>query len=570
MQLRLGVQNRTDVVSSPQGRPSASPSARCLGRQAVVTARDRSSHLKSLPATDQHKQRCTTRSTLSLSGQLTRARTVQCQKLCQLTVGEMSQYHLNREHNRLIVQDLKTDKTHIWLSDRNGSFEHSFSYDLSVLLDCTGQHDPNILFVPLRGAAASTGLMCVYERDAAGEWARTQTLTADDLADPTVGRVLDPHWHYPARTVQSNDSSSVVCLTAGKYGTILGRGPDGLWTNRGRCMQYHSAAFSADSNHIALGRTGKLSLMSKSADGWWSKTGGADLCSGELQLQFSPDSRHFVAWFERTGQPEEERYYATYGVFEFFVMLFSLDDQGQWREKQRITRHLPNRQAQYPLKVEFSPDGKHLAVCAKHDFDLLTLNADSSWTPALENIPYHQEHKISGKYSVINFAADSTVLMVVTNKSAAVWALQDDGQWQRQHTFCHQRSFFYPQISPDAKTIVCATEPDKRGLWRQRDGCWAWQDIAGSIKQPRFNCDGSLLAFIDESENALVLMAPARNGYWRKKKSVTFKGTLRQFTFDPSGRTVQVVCKEGDNLMVSFWGLDVDESLTRVRRKNLR
>ena len=570
MLTRSAARNRSDVISSPQDRSPANRSTRCMGRRAVATARDRSSHLKSLPARDQHKQRCTTRSTLSLPEQLTPARTVQCQKLCQLTVGEMSKHSLNREHNRLIVQNLKTDKTHIWQLDRNGSFEHSFSFDLDVLVDCTGQHDPNILFVPLRGAAASTGIMCVYERDAAGEWAETQTLTADDLADPTVDRVLDPYWHYPPGIVQSNDSSSVVCLTAGKYGTILGRGTDGLWMNRGRCMKYHSAAFSADSQHIALGRKGKLSLMSKSADGWWSKTGGADLWSGELQLQFSPDSRHFVAWYERTGQPEEERYYATYGELEFFVMLFSLDDQGQWSEKQRITRHLPDRRAKYPLKVEFSPDGKHLAVCSKGEFDVLTLNADNGWTPILEKIPYYQEHKISGNYSVINFAADSTVLMVVTNKSGAVWALQDDGQWQCRHIFCYQRSTFSPQISPDAKTIICATESDKKGLWQQRDGFWVWQDIDGSIKQPRFNCDGSLLAYIDENEDMLVLMAPDRSGNWEKKKSVAFKGTLRQFTFDPSGRTVQVVCKEGDNRMVSFWGLDVDGSATRVRTKKLR
>lgn len=565
MLLRSAVRNRGDVVASPQERSSATRSARCMGRQVVATVRDRSSHLESLSAPDQHKRRCAITGRLSLSEQ---ARTVQCKKLCQLTVGEMSQYSLNREHNRLIVQNLKTDKTHIWQPDRNGSLVNSFSFDRTMLVDYAGQHDPNILFVPLRGAAESTGIMSVYERNASGEWVKTQVLAVDDLADPSVNRVLDPYWHHSARIVQSNDSSSVVCLTAGRYGTILGRGTDGLWVNRGRCMGYHSAAFSADSQHIALGREGTLSLMSKSADGWWSQTGGADLWSGELQLQFSPDSRHFVAWYEHTGEHEQDRYYATYGVSEFFVMLFSLDDQGQWTEKQQITRHLPNRRAKYPLKVEFSPDGKHLAVCAKHDFDVLTLNADNSWTPALEKIPYHQEHNISGKCSVIHFAADSTVLMVVTNNSGEVWALQDDGQWQCQLTFCYRNSCFYPQISPDAKTIVCATESDKRGLWHQRDGVWAWQDIEGSIKQPRFNCDGSLLAFIDENEDALVLMAPARGGHWRKKKSVTFKGTLRQFSFDPSGRTVQVVCKEGDNLMVSFWGLD--GSAMRVRTKTVR
>ena len=147
-------------------------------------------------------------------------------------------------------------------------------------------------------------------------------------------------------------------------------------------MKYDTAVFSADGNHLALARDGdkgdgELALMSKSADGCWLEAGGIGLGFGEWQLAFSPDSRHLIAWFECIGEHFEIKYYADYGRTNFFVMLFSLDDQGLWVEKQRITKHTSELKAKYPLKAEFSPDGKHLAICAKFHYEVWTLKGQN-------------------------------------------------------------------------------------------------------------------------------------------------------------------------------------------------
>lgn len=568
MLLRSATQNQSSVSCSRVGTSPAEP-ARYTGRQAITTARAGTTHVKSLPdtLTHQHKRQRLITDTVSrpvLKPAETRA--IQCKKLFQLTVDQFSTHDLNADHSRLIVQNLKTKQTQVWQAGQSGSFDQSFVFDFNVAGQYEGQQDPNILFVP-SNCKVTTNPIHVYERKASGKWVKTQEFTMDDLVrDP--GHVMSCFdWFYATRIAHSNDSSSVVCLTKGKYGAILGREADGLWMNRGSCMQYGKAVFSADSNQIALTRDGKLSLMSKSADGFWSETGGVDLGYGDLQLAFSPDSRHFIAWFEHTGEDYDTQFYDTYGRYDFFLMLFSLDDQGQWAEKQRITKYLSERKAQYPLKAEFSPDGKHLAVCSKFEFEVWTLNEDNCWTPALQATPY-QKYRIRCKnYPVINFAADSSVLMVVNNESAEVWALQDSGRWECQHKFCHQCTF-WPRISPDAKTIVCETAPGKRGLWQQKDGLWTWQGIEGSINQPRFNRDGSILAFIDPDKESLVLMAPNRNGDWMEKRRLQFQGTVQQFQFHPSGQTLQVTCKPvvdyrreilcrgtGEKEELSFWGL---------------
>lgn len=580
MQFRSVARCQSGAVSGPSSGTSAGQSVRFSGRRAIATTKDRTLRprispytttkpCKRRPITKNPVSLPVTKATVSTSDQQTETSAIGCKESFRLTVGEFSNHRLNREHSRLIVQNWKTRQAQVWQADQNGSFAHSFSFDLKVTDEYGDQQDPDILLVPCRDLHEVTDLLHVYERTALGKWVKTQALSIDDLADdpPPSRRSWYPYWDFPARFSYSSDSRYIVCLSAGRHGTILGRGTDGLWTNRGRCRKYDHADFSADSNHIALAYEGKLSLMSKGANGWWSETGSVNLDFGELQQAFSPDSRHFVAWFERTGEDFDSSFYPGYGRCDFFLMLFSLDDQGQWTEKQRITKYLSKQRARCTLKAQFSPDGKHLAVCSGRDFDLWTLNKDNGWTPALRGIPYQQGHCIKrGNYSVINFTADSSSLMVVNDNSATVWALQDSGQWQNQHSFCYQNTV-YPQISPDAKTIVCENESDERGFWqRQEDGQWTWRGIInGDMKQPRFNCDGSLLAFIDDDKQMLVLMAPGRNGDWKEKRCLQFKNRVRQFAFDPSGRSVQVTCKEGDNDLVSFWRLDVAGSVTGVQ-----
>ena len=548
-----------------------------------VTAKAGTARLSSLPntATYQPKRQRLTTDMVSLPEQTTATSAIQCKKLFQLTIDRLFRYSLNRDHSRLLVQNRKTKQTEVWEADQNGSFVKSFAFDCNVLGQYGGQQDPNFLFVLHNDDADAANPIHVYERKAPGDWVKAQELTVDDLVRDPDHRLRKLEWVYDARIAHSDDSSCVVCLTKGRYGSILGRGVDGLWMNRGSCMKYETAIFSADDNHLALALNGdagdgELVLMSKSADGCWLETGGIRLGFGEWQLAFSPDSRHFIAWFEHTGEHHEIKYYADYGRYNFFVMLFSLDDQGLWAEKQRITKYTSKLKAKCPLKAEFSPDGKHLAICAKLHFEVWTLNEDNGWTLALQPTPYLKYRVRCRNSSVINFSADSSVLVVVNDESGEVWALQDSGRWECQHKFGHQRTF-WPRISPDAKTIICETEPCKRGLWQQKNGLWTWQDVKAHIYHPRFNCDGSILAFVDQDDESLVLMAPDRHGDWQEKSRLPFQREVKRFQFHPSGRALQVTCKGnvedekpgwpfrglGEAEELSFWGLVATDSCSR-------
>ena len=581
MLLRSGTQIQSGDASCPL---SSTPSGQTLRYMAghKVTAKAGTVRLSSLPntATYQSKRPCLTTGVVSLPELTTETSATQCKKLFQITVDRLSKYSLNQDHSRLMIQDQKTKQTEVWEADQNGSFVKSFTFDCNVSGQYGGQQNPNFLFVLHNGAADVANPIHVYERKASGDWVKAQELTVDDLVrDPDLP-LNDFEWSYiDARIMQSNDSSAVVCLTKGRYGSILGRGADGLWVNRGSCMQYSTAVFSADSNHLALahdGDKGKLALMSKNADGCWLETGGVNLGFGEWQLAFSPDCRHFIAWFEHTGEDHELLFYADYGRQNFFVMLFSLDSQGQWGEKQRITKFTSKLKARYPLKAEFSPDGKHLTICAKFEFEVWTLNEDNNWTPALQATPYQKYRIRYMNCSVINYAADSSMLVLVNDESVEVWALQDGGRWERQHKFGHQRTF-WPRISPNAKTIICETESGKRGLWQQKDGLWTWQDINARIYHPRFNCDGSILAFVDRDDESLVLMAPDRHGDWQEKSRLPFQREVKRFQFHPSGRALQVTCKGNvedekprwpfrrldETEELSFWGLVATDSCSR-------
>lgn len=563
MLLRSGTQTRSSAASCPPGGTS---SCQPLGYTAghMVTAKAGTARLSSLPntATYQPKRRRLTTDMVSLPEQTTETSAIQCKKLFQLTIDWLSKYSLNRDHSRLVVQDRKTNQTEVWEADQNGSFVKSFTFDCNVLGQYRGQQDPSFLFVLHNGYVDVANPIHVYERKAPGNWVKAQELTIDDLVRDPVHRFRNFDWEYDARIAHSDDSSCVVCLTKGRYGSILGRGVDGLWMNRGSCMKYDTAVFSADGNHLALARDGdegdgELALMSKSADGCWLEAGSIGLGFGEWQLAFSPDSRHFIAWFECTGEHFEIKYYADYGRNNFFVMLFSLDDNGLWAEKQRITKYTSELKAKYPLKAEFSPDGKHLAICTKFHFEVWTLNEDNRWTLALQPTPYQKHHVRCRDFSVINYSADSSVLVVVNDESGEVWALQDSGRWECQHKFGHQRTF-WPMISPDAKTIICETEPCKRGLWQQKNDLWTWQDVKARIYHPRFNCDGSILAFVDKDDESLVLMAPDRNGDWQEKNRMPFQREVERFQFHPSGRALQVVCKgnaDDEKPMWPFCGL---------------
>ena len=244
---------------------------------------------------------------------------------------------------------------------------------------------------------------------------------------------------------------------------------DPEWVNKGNCMRYDQLLFSADSNHVAMTCDDGLCFMSKGVEGVWTKTGGIDYGSARWEMAFSPDNRHLVAWVKNTDGHEHPGY-AGRG---FLVLIFALDVNHQWTEKTRIVRYVQQPVDSFSLKVSFSPDGRHLLVCAMYEFDIWALSDNGHWLPSMVKVPYVCGDTITGiDGEVIFYSLNPRIFMLLGRDNGSVWGLQRDGSWRCRLTFFHDWGML-PQISPDGRAIVCKRSFDKNGLWlEQPNGQW--------------------------------------------------------------------------------------------------
>ena len=475
-------------------------------------------------------------------------------------------YSLNKDFSRFIEADCVTNKILVRLANTDGFYNLGFAVKADNKISYDEQHDPDVLFVPCgkdRGC-----VLAVYEKDLTVRGGqKTQWLTYDDVFSPQL-----PHKgqanagaNYISRLTLSGDSKSLVCLDTERGGAFIGCGPGG-WVNKGNCMRYDQLLFSADSNHVAMTCDDGLCLMSKGVEGMWTKTGGIDHGSGRWEMVFSPDNHHLVAWVKNTeGHCPERPEYAGKG---FPVIIFALDVNHQWTEKTRIATYVGQPADSFSLKVSFSPDGRHLLVCAMYEFDIWTLNDDGHWLPTMVETPYVCGDTIRGiDGEVVFYSLNPRIIMLLGIDNGSVWGLQSDGSWNCQLTFFHDWDML-PQISPDGTAIVCKRSFDKNGLWlEQPDGQWDWQRFDFDGQNPRFNQVGSLLAIKESTQGALIFMGPDSDGCWSEKGRLRLRGELDSFDFSSHGRSIQVqFIDRGRRVMVI---LDIVASNKRVRRQKV-
>ena len=465
---------------------------------------------------------------------------VQFKERLRVLLDESFNHSLNSDFSRLIHEDRDTNQILIRLANADGVFNRGFSVKAAKSLSYGEQHDPNLLFVPCHREDGAY-VLAVYEEDSnSAGGPEVQWLTRDDLflhQSPHHQRQDYPQANCLSRLTLSGDSASLVCLDNERGGAIIGRTADGEWVNKGNCMRYDQLLFSADSNHVAMTYNDRLCLMSKGLDGAWTETGGIEFGFGRWEMAFSPDNQHFITWSQATGEHGNEC--PEYARQEFFVTLFALDDHQQWAEKKRIAKTAQQPTDRFTLQARFSPDGKHLLVCAADEFDIWTLGDDGHWSPTMEKNPYICGDTIKGiAGGSIHFTNDPGVFMLLGKNNGAVWGL--DGSWSCQHGFFIDWSM-HPQISPDGKAIVCKRAFDKNGLWlRQSSGLWDWQRFDFDGEHPRFNHDGSLLVIKEATQGVLVFMGPDSEGCWSEKVRARFNDDLESFDFSRNGRSIQV------------------------------
>ena len=493
---------------------------------------------------------------------------VQFKERLRVLLDDSFNHSLNSDFSRLIHEDRDTNQILVRLANAVGVFNRGFSVKADKSLSYGEQHDPNLLFVPCHSEDAGY-VLAVYEEDSNSVGGlEPQWLTRDELfSPPHHKRQYYPQANCISRLTLSGDSASLVCLDNERGGAIIGRKADGEWVNKGNCMRYDQLLFSADSNHVAMTYHDKLCLMSKGVDGVWTKTGGIDFGFGRWEMEFSPDNHHFIVWFQETGGHCNEC--PEYAREDFFVILFALDDHRQWAEKKRIAKSAQQPTDRFTLSARFSPDGKHLLVCAPYEFDIWTLADDGLWSPTMEKNPYACGDTIKGIEGVsINFTSDPGVFMLLGKDNGAVWGLQDDGSWSCQHTFFINWSM-QPQISPDGKAIVCQRAFDKTGLWlQQTNGLWDWQCFDFDGENPRFNHDGSLLVIKEATQGVLVFMGPDSEGRWSEKVRARFKGDLDSFNFSRNGHSIQVqYIYDGRKVMLILGIVTNDDQVAVVPKK---
>ena len=568
MLLRSAVQKKTSVIAHTQDNNDTKnrQSSNFLGRKTTVSVKAGSStHLsKAETAVTQHKRH------ISSTNSLSEAAAVLLKDRFRVVVDRYSSYCLNKDFSRLIAQSSNDGELDVWIANSSGTFIREETIAVERPVTSPRQHCADILFVPCL-AEQRGHILAVYEKDPVKGLQKTQEITNYELLNYQPADYHSDLYlpNYVSDIVFSDDGTSVACLTDRRGGVLLGRGPDNKWVNKGNCMRYEELIFSKDSNHVAMTMHDQLCLMSKGPNGVWRQTGRLDEDIGMWKMAFSPDSHHFIAWFNEDAQYYEDEDDAR---DDFFVALFGLNHDHQWEEKNKITKYMPSSAVFNSLMAKFSPNGKHLVVCGLEKFDIWDLDDSGNWTSIIENIPYLNGDSIERiKKPVINFATDSNRLMILAGLNGIVWGLQDNGLWGLQHAFSIDWAL-RPKISADGKAIICRDplDDDKRGLWLEdTPGNWIWQTLDFDFQYPLFHPVCNLLALNDPTSNTLVFMGPSTDGgnCWVEKGCLQLPGRVRFYDFSSDGCSLKVISSDSDDhVVLSVWDIVANEPNTGSKR----
>ena len=566
MLLRSAAQNTTYVIDNTQNDDDTknSQTSNFLGRKATALVKaGPSSHLsKAESAVNHHKRH------ISSTGSVGEAAAVLLKDRFRVVVDKYSSYCLQKDFSRLIAQNINDRELDVWMANSSGTFIKEGTIAAEARMASTWQPHADMLFVPCF-AKKHGHILAVYENDPVKGLQKTQEITNYELLNYHPAD-CNSDLYLPSSVssiVFSDDGTSVACLADRRGGVLLGRGPDNKWVNKGSCIRYDELIFSKDSNHVAITIHDELRLMSKGPNGVWRQTGKIDEEIDAWEMAFSPDSRHFIAWFNVDAQDDEDS-----SRDEFFVALFGLNHDNDWTEITRITKKAPSSLKCYTLSANFSPNGKHLVVCAEEKFDIWDLDDSGNWTPFIENIPYLNGDNIEAiEKPVINFAADSSRFMILARLNGSVWGLKDNGLWGFQHAFSIDWEL-RPKISSDGKAIISQSSDDdgERGLWLEdSSGNWLRHILDFDFQYPLFHPVWNLLALNDLTNNTLVFMGPSSDEEcWIEKGCLPLPGRLKFYDFSSDGRSLEVTFIDSDNhVVLSIWDIVANESNTGSKRR---
>ncbi|USE37743.1 F-box protein [Endozoicomonas sp. SCSIO W0465] len=513
----------------------------------------------------------------------------------------ISDYYLNDNHSRLIIKDDRNSQLSIWTTENKGSWSREFIIESHRFFKCfhsIDRYHGNTVFIPAdppsgpwnyfsRYGANDTFLWFI-QRNESGNWAIRQKMTVTDLF-PSVADACgeqDTNYNFFVRQL-SPDGKSLLYSKATGNCLILGQELDGKWAIKGCCPWSSENIFSPDSNHIAIGDE-CIKFFGKQTDGSWLATGILDftfyataLIEGKIDedivgfetTAFSPDSQHFVASFSDAGK---NCCNLPIYVKGFFIIVFSLGNNGQWSEVIKITKHQQRPANRTSLKATFSPDSKYLVVHADSSLDIWHLTDDNNWVAEIKDHEYFQQTKRYLPDSTVTFNANSSVFVLFREGDAMVWQLNSSAVWECQHQFTYlynKRNYrFYGnftvtsihKVSPDGNTIVCTDDRGRLNIQVQKQyGEWTWQTPDGDLRIGKlvFNQEGYLFAGLTvDDRSCLVVLGITPNGIWQEKGRLHAEGNIKDFNFSPCGHSIMVESLDGYQEILSFWQIEQESA----------
>lgn len=511
----------------------------------------------------------------------------------------ISSYYLNSNHSRLIIKYRRNFQFSIWTAGNDGSWNKEFISERNCNFNCRDNFERyrgNTVFVRVHPHSLDSNcrvyncgkdfFISIIERDESGFWSETQKITLDGLSPQFFGE-HDFYFNTPSIKTSPDGKSLIFYSTKFARYVILGQELNGQWAFKGVCPWGYSQYFSPDSNHIAINCDKCVKFLGKQKDGSWSATGvlnlrlnpmddliKAEIEEGDLHvfddLAFSPDSHHFVARFNNAGRDFRVR---PINIENFFVMVTSLDDNGQWSETTRVIKHNPLSYSCTSLSATFSPDGKYLIVHDRHSFDIWHLTDDNSWSPVIKDHGYLQESKFDWFHSRVAFNTRSSVFLLLCEGSAMVWQLAGSGMWNCYHSFTYLDGFqdycsvgnsivpMEPELSADGRSIACTDGRGRLQFWVQdQNGKWMRQPLNTDLRiyLAVFNPEGDLLAGVSsEDASHLIMLGMTPNGTWREKGRLELEGRIHDFNFSHCGRSIMVSFMDRQQRKIlTFWNIE--------------
>ena len=495
-----------------------------------------------------------------------RERTVRASSVTLMLSGRINELSdwgfckLNRQHNCLIMDGYKTGQLQIWTNQKDGSWKKECMIQYEPIHDDSRPNGTDILFVGKEEDGEI--LLSIIERNEQGEWNVTQELPLNEIL-PSLEN------HYIVDHIYLAENQRVALFKMARNinnGVIIIFCPDsdGRWLPKGELQFCHDIddfqfRYSQNCGHVAVYDSEMIVFVSEKDDGTWIKTGEIESESepDHKNLEFSADDHHFVAWgqkYVRSGNIGATRR-------ESHVLVASLDDQGHWPEVLRIKRVCGTTAVNSRPYARFSPDGKHLFACINNELIILGLH-DGKWVSST-----HLLEPWDGRRCKINTTMDPSLFMVASGDTGWIYAIDVHGVWGKQHEFSYH-SKFAPRISPDGNTVISLFDGADWyfEVWSRRHADrWIEQKIDlpadraefSPNGQAEFSPDGSLVAL--DCGYDLILLGLTEENQWQKKGRQKLGLEVADFSFSPCGRSIRVNFHNGEDRVITFWQIVLQE-----------